>query len=202
VEPRTIQTRLALRDRCPRCLCRGAPCLCPEVPRVQSRVRIIIVRHAAELMKPTGTARWAALAVEGTEVHDYAVEGAPLDERALQTAGAHLLFPGGEPTRPLAHPPERLLVVDGTWQQARRMVSRLPSLRALPRLSLPPPSEERRLRRPHFHGGMSTLEAIAEALELCGEPLPARQLRALHAAVLARAERMRGQRYRTVPDRR
>jgi hypothetical protein len=39
---------------------------------------------------------------------------------------------------------------------------------------------------------MSTLEAVAEALELCGEPLPAAQLRSLHGSVLRRAERLRG----------
>jgi len=49
-----------------------------------------------------------------------------------------------------------------------------------------------RLRRSLDARGVTTLEAIAEALELCGEPGPAAQLREVHAAVLRRSERLRG----------
>jgi DTW domain-containing protein YfiP len=82
------------------------------------------------------------------------------------------------------------------------MVARLPSLRALPRLSLPAPAPGARLRRPHLHEGMSTLEAIAAALDLCGEPAPAQELRAVHDAVLQRAVQMRGALPRPRPPRR
>jgi DTW domain-containing protein YfiP len=177
--------------RCPRCFYRGDPCLCPEVPRVSARLEVVILRHAAELKKQTNSARWAALAL-GCRVIDYAATAEPFDDAALDTGGAWLLFPGAEPTPAPAAPPRRLIVVDGTWQQARRMVLRLPALRSLPRLTLKAAPAGPRLRRPHDPAGMSTLEAVAEALELCGEPLPAAQLRALHGSVLRRAERLRG----------
>lgn len=150
-----------------------------------------MVRHAAERNKQTNSARWAALAL-GCSVIDYAATEAPFDEAVLPADGAWLLFPAAEPTPPPAAPPRRLIVVDGTWQQARRMVLRLPRLRALPRLCLPPPPPGPRLRKPFDPQGMSTLEAIAGALELCGEPGPAAQLRGVHQAVLERAERTRG----------
>lgn len=66
-----------------------------------------------------------------------------------------------------ARGPHRLIVPDGSWRQARRMVQRIPQLDRLPRLSLPaPPPAGRRLRRPPLREGMSTLEAIARALQL------------------------------------
>ena len=179
-------------QRCPRCLFQRNECLCTEARPIETRARIVIVRHAAELLKTTNSARWAGLCLQNFELHDYALEGAPLNEALLAGGDAWLLFPGSEVTAPPERPPARLLVPDGTWQQARRMVARLPSLRALPRLTLAPPSGTRRLRRPHIAEGMSTLEAIAEALELFGEPEPARKLRQLHEAAIARIARLRG----------
>lgn len=185
-----MSPRHSLDPRCPRCLFRGEPCLCPEVPAVAARLEIVIVRHAAEIKKQSNSARWAALALE-CPVIDYAATSAPFDGAALDLRDAWLLFPSGDATPAPRHPPRRLFVPDGTWQQARRIVGRVPQLRALPRLCIGAAPEERRLRRAPGNG-MSTLEAIAAALELCGEPVPSAQLRALHRAVMARVERARG----------
>jgi DTW domain-containing protein YfiP len=179
--------------RCPRCAFRGDPCLCPEVPQVETQLGILIVRHAAEIKKQSNSARWAALALDCTVI-DYAATSAPFDAAALgDLHDAWLLFPGGDATPPPAAPPRRLIVPDGTWQQAKRIAARVPELRRLPHLCIGEVPQERRLRRaPENVNGMSTLEAIACALELCGEPLPAAQLRDLHRAVMARVERARG----------
>jgi DTW domain-containing protein YfiP len=183
----------SINPGCPRCHARGAPCLCPQIPAVSARLEVVVLRHAAEAHKQTNSARWAALAL-GCRVIDYAATAAPFDAGELPLEGAWLLFPYGEPTPVPAVPPRRLIVPDGTWAQARRMVQRLPQLRALPRLRLGPPPVVPRLRRPLHPSGMSTLEAIAAALEACGEPGPAARLFALHAAVMERSERMRGYR--------
>lgn len=169
---------------------RGDPCLCSEVPAVHATLEIVIIRHAAEIKKQSNSARWAALAL-GCPVLDYAATSAPFDGGALDLRGAWLLFPGGDATPPPAVPPRRLFVPDGTWQQAKRIAARVPELRGLPKLCLGEAPPERRLRRAP-HNGMSTLEAIAASLALCGEPLPAEQLRGLHRAVMARVERARG----------
>lgn len=182
-------SRRSPHPRCPRCFFRGSPCLCPEVPSVSARLEVIVLRHAAELGKQTNSARWAALAL-GLRIIDYAATAAPFEISTLPLEGAWLLFPGGDPTPPAA-PPRRLIVPDGTWQQARRMVARIPALCALPRLAIPAPPAGPRLRRAVDPEGMSTLEAIAEALFVCGEPGPGQQLRDLHAAVVRRSERSR-----------
>jgi DTW domain-containing protein len=184
-----MSPRHSTDPRCPRCAFRGDPCLCPDIPRVVARLEIAIVRHAAEIKKQSNSARWAALALE-CPILDYAASSAPFDGAALDLRDAWLLFPGGDATKAPDPPPRRLIVPDGTWQQARRIAARVPELRRLPRLCLGAPSGPRLRRAPG--SGMSTLEAIAAALELCGEPRPAGQLHGLHRAVMARVERARG----------
>ena len=85
------------------------------------------------------------------------------------------------------------MVLDGNWGQARRMVQRLPALRRMPGLALPPPPPNtRRLRRPPHPDGMSTLEAMAGAVALLeGEEL-AQQLYALHELMIDRVLESRG----------
>lgn len=182
-----------LARRCARCLFPPAECLCPEVPRLATRTRFLLLRHASELTRPTNSGRWAALALTRLRLVDYALRGAAPDLSALAEPGTVVLFPSPHPA-PLAPPPRQVVVLDATWAQARRMAQRIPGLQALPRLSLPPallagPRDP--IRRSRVRGGLSTLEAIAGALHLLGEAEPARALEALHAAALERSWRLR-----------
>jgi DTW domain-containing protein YfiP len=83
------------------------------------------------------------------------------------------------------------VVLDASWSQARRMVQRLPPLRALPRWSLevtdPAPSLRRAPR-----GGLSTLQAIAHAVERLEGEAAARPVHALHQDLVARTLAARG----------
>jgi DTW domain-containing protein YfiP len=61
--------------------------------------------------------------------------------------------------------PIRLIVPDGTWRQARRMVRRVAGLAKVPRVTLPEGLVSKyRLRKRQSTGGMCTFEAISEAL--------------------------------------
>jgi DTW domain-containing protein len=177
--------------RCARCAFPEAFCLCPELAPIPSRVAITVVRHASEIPRLTNSARWAALALERAELLDHALPGCPFDDASLREPGAVLLFPGGEPWPAGAPPPRRVVVPDGTWGQARRMVQRLEPLRALPRLTLPLPPPAFRLRRAP-EGGMSTAEAIAGALRLVGDTDAADALLRVHAAAVERCMRLSG----------
>ncbi len=181
--------------RCPRCLILHAHCICAEVPRVETRTELVVVRHEKEGWKSTGTARIAALALPGLKLLDYGEDSEPA--RSLlppHTDGAHLLFPGDA-----AQPPwpavTRLVVLDGTWRQTRKMYGKLPALHAAPRLALPPkPLGERvlRLRASTFEEGRSTLEAIAEAIALLEGEAVAAPLFDLHARYVEKVFRARG----------
>jgi DTW domain-containing protein len=187
----TAVSRIVPPGRCPRCAFPTPFCLCPELAPIPTRVAITIVRHASEIPRLTNSARWAALALSGAELLDHALPGRPLDEGALREPGSVLLFPDGGPSMPLETPPRRVIVPDGTWSQARRMVQRLPALRGLPRLALPLPSAAFRLRRAPA-GGMSTAEAIAAVLRLLGDAAAADALLRVHACAVERCRRLSG----------
>ena len=93
---------------------------------------------------------------------------APIDDEFLRASGTWLLWPDGTGTQSNMSdltPPDRVVVIDATWQQARRLYSSMPVLWALPRLVLPEPTHSRdRLREQHRSDGMSTLEAVAAAV--------------------------------------
>jgi len=182
-----------LSRRCPRCLFRPEDCLCPEIPRIAPPVEVLLLRHASEIRRTTNTGRWVALAL-GAPILDYGLAGAEaLDEWPLGEPGTWLLFPSAAPSRPGAERPRRLVVLDASWAQARRMAQRVEALRALPRLSLPPPTPRERLREPPRGEGMSTIEAVARALEILGDPAAAAALDRVLAAAVGRQRRLRGQ---------
>jgi DTW domain-containing protein YfiP len=182
-----------LSRRCPRCLFRPEDCLCPEIPRLAPAVQVLLVRHASEIRRTTNSGRWAALALSAP-ILDYGRAGTEaIDEAPLREPGTWVLFPSAGPTDLGAERPRRLVVLDASWTQARRMIQRVAALRALPRLSLPPPPPRERLRVPPHQDGMSTIEAVARALDLLGDGAAARALDAVLEAAVARQRRLRGQ---------
>ncbi|MBU8897549.1 DTW domain-containing protein [Corallococcus sp. M34] len=182
-----------LAGRCPRCYLPTALCLCEHVPRVVTRTELLIIRHNKEAEKSSNTARMAALALPRCRIIPYGAPGKPFDASQLEAPDTWLLFPDAQPPEPGAPPPQRLVVLDGSWGQARRMAQRLPELRRLPGLRLPPPPpDSRRLRRPPHPDGMSTLEAMAGAIgHLEGEEV-ARPLYDLHELMIDRVLTSRG----------
>jgi len=201
-------------ERCPRCALVPSFCICADLPRITTRTKVVIVRHVRELFRPSGTARIAALALPNSELIDYRDEAGALPawladdpqargasalppelvgERLRSLGSAHLLFPTGRDPAELSSPPSALVILDGTWRQARAMYQRIPGAAALPALRLPPGGAPiLRLRLPRRAGDRSTLEAIADALRaLEGDELAA-PLVALHERFVERSLRARG----------
>ncbi|HEY5921282.1 MAG TPA: DTW domain-containing protein, partial [Kofleriaceae bacterium] len=106
------------------------------------------------------------------------------------TDGAWLLFPEGAPIHTVPGPvPKRLIVLDATWSQARRMYRKLDVLRGLPLLRLPDEEMPRaRLRESPGPGRVSTIEAIARALRLLEGDEAAIALEDLFAVAVRRAQ--------------
>jgi DTW domain-containing protein YfiP len=162
--------------------------VCADIPRIETRTQIVIVRHVGEKFRSSNSGRAAALALVGSQLLDHG-HGAPLDPALLRAPGTWLVFPEGEPRRtPPSPPPERLIFLDATWQQARRMRQRVPGLRGLPILHLAIDEvPAARLRESPGAGRVSTIEAIAHALRLLEGDAPADQLERLFALLVARA---------------
>jgi DTW domain-containing protein YfiP len=94
---------------------------------------------------------------------------------------ARLLFPGEEAQPMHAYAPSEdpllLVVPDGTWRKARKLLHLNPLLAALPRVTLAAGGVSRyRLRKAPGPGALSTVEAVVQALQTleaptCFEPL-------------------------------
>jgi DTW domain-containing protein YfiP len=176
---------------CPRCSLQLEICVCNVLPRVEARTEIVLIRHVTELWLTSNTGRFAALSLPNSRVLGYG-GGEEFDAAPLRETGTALLYCSGRP-RPLPFLPERLVVLDGSFRQTRRMYKRVPELRELPELTLSAPRiTPTRLRKPTQVHGMSTIEAIAAALSQLEGPELAAPLWALHAELVRRADVMRG----------
>lgn len=152
------------RSVCERCSRPQSHCLCPLIPDLDSRTRVLILQHPDEQAHALNTARLAALGLRNAELRI-----AERVEEELDDGATWLLFPGAQalPTSSLAALPGplRLVVPDGTWRKARRLLHLNPQLAALPRVSLGGGLVSRyRLRKAPGEGALATIEAIVAAL--------------------------------------
>jgi DTW domain-containing protein YfiP len=138
---------------------------------------VVILQHPREARLAICSAHMTRLALENAELHRGVRFAAnPAVRQAAATAGAALLYPGAGATPAgelTPRPPPVLLVVDGTWLQAERMLRDNPFLAALPRVAVVPdlPSGYGELRREPGPEHLPTIEAVAQALgALEGDP--------------------------------
>ncbi len=157
------------RDRCLRCRRPQRACWCRHLRPVVSPVRACFLQHPREGRTAIGTARMAHLSLPNSELH----LGVSFEDharvRALAAApGTALLFPGEGATDPAAlrgRPPGTVIVIDGTWSQARKVLRLNPFLQDLPRLAFTPerPSNYR-IRAEPSERFVSTIEAVVHLL--------------------------------------
>lgn len=89
--------------------------------------------------------------------------------------------------------PIQLIVPDGNWRQASKVLSRHKELSELPQVKLSGPNlSKNHLRAEHFPEGLSTLEAIANALGIIEGPEIQNSLLLLYQAKLRETLRGRG----------
>lgn len=179
--------RVGSRHRCTTCQMSGALCLCPLIPRLQTRTRVVVLMHYLEAKTSTNTARLAHLMLPTSEIRLRGLAGRPMDDCGIVTEDRQplLLYPSPD-SRELApewvaslDKPVTLIVPDGSWRQCQKVGNREPVLRQVPRFRLRPgPPSEYRLRiEPHAHS-VSTLEAIARALDVLEGPVRGPEIRA------------------------
>ncbi|MFK3771283.1 tRNA-uridine aminocarboxypropyltransferase [Pseudomonas sp. NPDC089406] len=164
------------RPRCERCQRPLAHCLCPLIPSLASRTRVVLLQHPSETSHALNTARLAALGLRNAELR----VGEVFDDlqALLATPGYRpaLLFPGdgAEVLQPYAQSddlPLLLIVPDGTWRKARKMLYLNPLLDALPRVTLAQVTASRyRLRKAPEPGALSTIEAVVQGLNALEAP--------------------------------
>jgi DTW domain-containing protein YfiP len=201
---------------CPACRQQGWLCVCAHAPRLAVRTPLLVVAHVHDLGRTSNTVRLLGLAVRDLAVLPHGDRGGPADPAARLPAGATpvVLCPGhgASPLTPdlvasLPSPPA-LVVPDGNWRQASRMVKRLPLLDGAVKVSLPDRAfSGSSLRRNPVGHRMSTYEAVAQALGVLeGEAVAGRLLdfyrRATDRMLLVRGKLRLGDVYGGVDGRR
>ena len=171
------------RAMCVRCRRPASVCYCRALPRIDTATRVVILQHPRERDMPIGTARMASLCLPQAELHIGVrwVSDALARSLADPARPAILLYPGPgarDILREPPHGPVTLVVVDGTWSQARTVVRDNPVLQALPRYAFtaPEPSHYRIRREPRAEY-VSTIEALMHVLGVLeGDPARFRSL--------------------------
>ncbi len=158
----------------PRELCRACRrpkrvCVCDTLKRVDSQTHVVFIQHPLEARVGISTCRMAHLSLPNSELHvALNAEEIPALVERLKQPDTALLFPADDATdvEALAVPPKQLVVVDGTWDNAKKLFQRSPLLKALPRIGFVPvaPGNYRIRKEPAEHC-LSTIEAVAEVLE-------------------------------------
>lgn len=169
------------KDPCPGCFLHRERCICALIPRLDIKTRVTLVVHAKELKRTTNTGRLAVQALVNSEmiVRGASQDGVDLSHLVNPQFTNCVFFPSEDAVdiaefaqsaqaSPLAEPrPIHLIVPDGNWRQASKVLHRHPELHDLPRVKI---SEKNlsldHLRKEHMPEGLSTLEAIARALSV------------------------------------
>jgi len=150
-----------VRERCYQCFRPMSLCFCEAIPQIENRTDVLILQHVGERFHPFNTARIVQKALRHCHVitdHNQRLGTHPLPIQAH----SGLLYPRAN--APLltelsaAERPSQLVIVDGTWHQAKTIVRDVPQLRDMPCYRLTPASPgQYRIRRepsrvPRFRG--------------------------------------------------
>lgn len=181
-----------MRTVCRRCQRPENFCVCEHLPTLTPRIRVVILQHPREARLAICSAWLTHVALAGSELHEgVRFEDHPRVGALCASPGTALLFPGegASPAGQLAAaPPATLIVVDGTWPQALKMLRANPAVAALPRVSIvaAAPSGYGGLRREPEQGHLATIDAVAEALgALEGDPARYAPMRAAFRIAVA-----------------
>ena len=192
-----LARRGSMRQRCEGCRVATSHCLCALRPSVPTRAGVCLLMADIEPLKPSNTGWLIADMVADTFAFGWArthVDPALLELLADPQWQPYVVFPGdyaapervvqavapapadaegGVVKRPL------LVLLDGTWSEARKMFSRSPYLDTFPVLSLQPGRmSDYRLRRSRRSDHLCTSEVAALCLGLAGDERAAQVLEA------------------------
>lgn len=155
--------------RCYQCFRPLPLCFCSAIPRIDNRTSVLILQHIGERFHRFNTARIVRKALRNCQlIVDHNRRFAAYDLPIQANAG--LLYPGVNARSlselPVSQRPSQLVIVDGTWHQAKTIVRDVPQLRDLPCYQLTPSSPgQYRIRREPNATSLSTLEATVAALQ-------------------------------------
>lgn len=182
-----------LAHRCLVCRMLRQLCICNQIPRLEIKTKISILMHGLEEKKITNTARLLKLAAPETDILLFGRLGVQSQIVIPPKVTPLVLYPtdsaltlDSEFCSKLQYP-VFLIVPDGTWTQARKLIQRRSDLYQIPRVRInrEEPSNYK-VRRSRDSKSLCTLEAVAEALGVLEGPEIKQQLDKLLSLMVSR----------------
>lgn len=195
-------SRSNTRSRCADCGLHQELCACEHFPKVDLGFDLVVVQHVRERGKPTNTGRLLRLMAPSVSIVHFPLIDRTFDEAplSLPETDYRVLFPREDahvlsPDDPPAPPGRRrgFVLLDGTWHQCTRMTRRVPRVRDMDCVALPPgPPSIWGVRTQHDARGMSTFEAGLRIIEIVQGRESAAAMRRAFEIVTARMLYMKG----------
>lgn len=177
---------------CQRCHLRTDLCLCGSAPQLSScsdALQLVLLTHPQEPQKRSNTGRLLEASLSSCEIWMW--ERRDIDQRLVEYSQQNsvqpvLLFPATdeEESQAVCLSPNEIrldqncfILLDATWQQARKMLRQSTVLKECARLSLQPSAPSLfNLRRNQREGSVSSVETGIQLLRGCGLEADANQL--------------------------
>ncbi len=157
------------RPLCKYCLRPLISCYCDLCLNIDNQVEVAILQHPSEENHPKGTAGLLHKSLNDSQL----ITTEQLDLGNILNTGKQtvLLFPTGEDAQTikaadLTPSKTQLIVIDGTWRKARKLIHTHSWLKQLPRLALTEttPLSRYDIRKAEKPEQLSTLESVCYAL--------------------------------------
>lgn len=160
-------------------------CICHLIPNVEGQTDLVLLTHENELSRDTNTGKLLQQSLKQCESFVWQRKTPPADLIALledETRQPFLLFPSEESMEcqqavlnEASNQKPLFIILDGTWQEAKKMLNKSPWLKTIPQVHLDITSESSyTLRRNQDSGHLCTCEVGVELLKALGEEEPAR----------------------------
>ncbi|UUM30711.1 tRNA-uridine aminocarboxypropyltransferase [Vibrio japonicus] len=157
-------------------------CVCQCIPKLDIDAHFALLMHENELSRDTNTGQWLLAAIPSSSRHIWQRKS-PCSElmKLLDDPSVmpYLLFPGEESiavsdAKRIALNTEKkkplFLILDGTWQEAKKMLRKSAWLQTLPLVHINPSQNSvYQLRRNQSDGHLCTLEVGAEVIRELGD---------------------------------
>lgn len=173
------------RETCYACYRPRPHCVCGYLQPFEAHTNLLLLQHPNEWRKYYSTAKLVKDSISNSRLWRGVTFSPETLQGAIDSHETFLLYPGNDAVdceEVALSTRSRIIVIDGTWDEAQKIVYRNPILHSVQRISFRKPlNSTYRIRRPPKGGYLSTVESIAHLLILnavisgCAHKIPTYQ---------------------------
>lgn len=162
--------RLQPREMCYACYRPTSHCVCQLIKPFQAHCNILILQHPHERKKYYSTAKLVAMALTNAKILRGIEFARSNIEQLIDGQNAYLLYPGKSAKDcqdVVLDSQSTVIVLDGTWSEAGKILYRNPIFKELPCLTFTKPLRSNyRIRKQPKEHYLSTIESVGHLLKL------------------------------------